>query len=267
MHVVLADIEEAPLQAAASDIRSGGVTVLPVRTDVSKEDDVQRLLRLTLDTFGAVHVLCNNAGVINPKPRGAMWESPLQDWQWVLGVNLWGVIHGIRTFVPAMVEQDVEAHIVNTASAAGLTSAPYASIYSMTKHAVVNLTEGLHRELALRSTKIGASVVCPAWTRTSIGTADRNRPSRLTVSPGSEVRPPEGQSMDLTSSLTALYGSYEEPLRTELQQVVEPVDVAERVLHAIQNNIFYVFTHPAWNVLIRNRMDDILQCRNPGIFL
>ena len=148
MKVVLADIEEEALSQAEEEMKAEGATVLAALTDVSKAGDVEALAQKTLDTFGAVHLLCNNAGVL--PGRDFLWERTLNDWEWVLGVNLWGVIHGTRVFVPVMLEQGTECHIVNTASAAGLLSIPYLGIYNVTKHAVVALTETLHRELRLR---------------------------------------------------------------------------------------------------------------------
>lgn len=139
MKVVLADIEEAALAHTQKKILAAGATVMAVKTDVSKLTDVETLARKTLDAFGAVHLVCNNAGVFPmPKP---LWETTLEDWQWCLGVNLWGVIHGIRTFVPLMLKQNTECHMINTASVAGLLSLPYISIYHATKHAVVSITE------------------------------------------------------------------------------------------------------------------------------
>jgi len=174
MKVVLADVEEDALVRTEKEMRAAGGTVLAVRTDVSKAHDVQALARKTLDAFGSVHLLCNNAGVA--VATKAIWETSLEDWQWCLGVNLWGVIHGIRTFVPIMLRQDVEAHVVNTASIAGLLSLPYIAIYNATKHAVVTITESLHHELSLLSSKVKASVLCPGFIRTSIMASYRNRP-------------------------------------------------------------------------------------------
>ena len=134
MSVVLADIEVEPLAKLETDLRATGATVLAVRTDVSNADDVENLAVQTLDTFGAVHILCNNAGVVCSRP---IWEHTLADWEWVLGVNLWGVVHGIRAFVPRMLTQETECHIVNTASILGLVRGPGEGIYKVSKHAVV----------------------------------------------------------------------------------------------------------------------------------
>ena len=144
MKLVLADVEEEALRRVEKEFRKAGVPVLAIRTDVSRSQDVERLAEKTLATFGAVHVVCNNAGVA---PGGVVWENTTADWEWVLGVNVWGVIHGVRMFVPIMLRQDTECHVVNTASVAGLLSVPGMGIYCVSKHAVVTLTECLHHDL------------------------------------------------------------------------------------------------------------------------
>src|SRR5262249_35334291 len=174
--IVLADIEPKPLEEAAAALRAGGATVLAVPTDVSKPEQVQALCNRTVAEFGRVDVVCNNAGVA---VSGPAWEHTLADWEWVLGVNLWGVIHGGRTFVPVMLRQGGEGHIVNTASVAGLASSPAMSIYNVTKHAVVTLSETLHKDLGLLGVPIKVSVLCPGFVRTRILDADRNRPANL----------------------------------------------------------------------------------------
>ncbi len=155
------------------DLESTGVEVLAIVTDVSQSEDIERLAHKTLDTFGAVHLLFNNAGVAG---ESWLWESTVADWEWVLGVNLWGVIHGLRVFVPLMLEQDVDCHIVNTASLVGLISHPGGGIYKATKHAVVTMSETLYHELNQIEAKVQISVLCPALVRTHIGEAARNRP-------------------------------------------------------------------------------------------
>ena len=163
MKVVLADIEE-------------GATVLGVRTDVAQAAEVAALAQRTLESFGAVHLLFNNAGVA---AGGPLWEMSLQDWEWVLGVNLWGVVHGIRTFVPLLLQQGSEAHIVNTASIAGLVSTPGLGVYNVTKHSVVTLSETLYQELQQTGAPVHVSVLCPGWVNTRIHQAERNRPPAL----------------------------------------------------------------------------------------
>jgi len=184
MKVVLADIEEKALTQTAREMKAGGASVLAVLTDVSKASDVEVLGQKTLDAFGAVHLLCNNAGV---GTGATIWESTLADWEWVIGVNLWGVIHGIRVFVPIMLEQDTECHIVNTASVLGLISSPYMGTYKVTKHGIVTLSETLYQELALRGAKIRVSVLCPMWVNTQLMEAERNRPAELRNDPAEET--------------------------------------------------------------------------------
>ena len=174
MKLVLADVEPGALDGAVKKLEAGGAAVLGVRTDVSQAADVERLAAKTLERFGGVHVVFNNAGVA---VTGEAWENSLADWEWVLGVNLWGVIHGIRTFVPILLRQNEPGHVVNTASMAGLTSNPGLAIYNVTKHAVVTLTETLHGDLALRGAPIKASVLCPGFINTRIMDAARNRQS------------------------------------------------------------------------------------------
>ncbi len=164
MKVVLADIEQEALAQAEAKMKAAGATVLAVRTDVSSASGVQALAGRTIDAFGAVHILCNNAGV--PPVVGPSWELTEADWQWVLGVNLWGVLHGIRVFVPIMLGQDSEGHVVNTASMAGLLSLPWAATYDVAKHGVVTLSESLHGELAAVGSKLKVSVLCPGWVKT-----------------------------------------------------------------------------------------------------
>jgi len=177
MKVVLADIEKDALIRTKEELKSSGANVISVLTDVSKSEAIEKLAQKTINTFGEVHILCNNAGVSVP---GLIWECNLSDWNWVMGVNLWGVIHGIRVFVPIMLQQDNECHIVNTASMAGLSSeGPGNGIYTVTKHGVVALTEILSRELTLMNSKIKASVLCPGFVSTNIAESERNRPAEL----------------------------------------------------------------------------------------
>ncbi len=176
MKVVLADVEESALKQAEEELKASGAQVLAVRTDVSQAAEVEVLAQKTFDTYGAVHLLFNNAGVA---AGTTVWESSLADWQWVLGVNLWGVIHGIHFFVPRMLAQDTEGHIVNTASSAGLVSSSGLGIYKVSKHGVVTLSETMALELAARGAKLKASVLCPEWVNTRITDAERNRPQAL----------------------------------------------------------------------------------------
>ena len=174
MRVVLADIEAGPLERAEAQLSASGIETLAVRTDVSRADEVDALARKTIDAFGAVHLVCNNAGVF---VGGNSWEVPIADWEWVLGVNFWGVVHGLRSFVPLLLAHGEDAHIVNTASMAGLVSLPFTAPYCVSKHAVVTLSESLHHEMTLRQAKLGVSVLCPEVVATQIGDSGRNRPA------------------------------------------------------------------------------------------
>jgi NAD(P)-dependent dehydrogenase (short-subunit alcohol dehydrogenase family) len=249
MKVVLADVEAAPLAEVEGELRSRGAAVLGVRTDVSRGGDVEALARRTLDAFGAVHVLCNNAGVA---AGGLVWERPVTDWEWVLGVNLWGVIHGIRVFVPIMLAQDADAHIVNTASMAGLVSGPLNAIYNVSKHGVVTLSESLHHELTMVGARIRVSVLCPGWISTRIADSERNRPAHLRAE--APARPPTPQEQLL-----------EQVARQLLASGLPPARVAELVFTAIRDERFYVLTHPEWKQMIRHRMEDILEERTPTL--
>jgi NAD(P)-dependent dehydrogenase (short-subunit alcohol dehydrogenase family) len=246
MKLVLADIEEDSLRRVEQEFRKAGVPVLAIRTDVSRSHDVERLAEKTLATFGAVHVVCNNAGVA---PGGAVWESTVADWEWVLGVNVWGVIHGVRVFVPIMLRQDTPCHVVNTASVAGMLSVPGMGIYCVSKHAVVTLSECLHHDLAARGSKIGVSLLCPAFVPTGILDSERNRPALLRNP--SRARTPEDQAR-------------EEQMRHAVQSGrVSAEMVAEMVLDGIRQERFYIFTHPRIKAAIQARMEDVLNERNP----
>jgi NAD(P)-dependent dehydrogenase (short-subunit alcohol dehydrogenase family) len=248
MQVVLADIEEGALTKAEKELEAAGADVLAVRTDVSKVRDVEALAQQTLDTFGAVHLLFNNAGV---GAGTTVWESTLADWEWVMGVNLWGVIYGIRTFVPIMLAQGTEAQIVNTASMAGHIAGPAHGIYKVSKFGVVTLSETLHHELALQGAKVRVSLLCPGWVNTNILNCGRNRPAELQNDPGS------------ASLLTSEQTTVTKTLRQLVTGGLSPEVVASRVFDAIRAEQFYIFTHPDMNDLIRQRMDKILNGRNP----
>ncbi len=246
MKLVLADIEEDALRKVEQEFRKAGVPVLAIRTDVSRSHDVERLAEKTLATFGAVHLVCNNAGV---GPGGVVWESTVADWEWVLGVNVWGVIHGVRVFVPIMLRQDTPCHIVNTASVAGLLSVPGMGIYCVSKHAVVTLSECLHHDLAERGSKIGVSLLCPAFVPTGILDSERNRPALLRNP--SRARTAEDQAR-------------EDQMRHAVQSGRVSADmVAEMVLDGIREERFYIFTHPRIKAAIQVRMEDVLNERNP----
>ena len=192
MKVVLADVEESALWQAEYELQVSGAQVLAVRTDVSQADEVEALAKITFETYGAVHLLFNNAGV---GAGTTVWESSLADWQWVLGVNLWGVIHGVHFFVPRMLAQDSEGHIVNTASSAGLVSSSGLGIYKVSKHGVVTLSETLALELAAHGSKLKASVLCPEFVNTRIFDAERNRPQALQNAPQEQPTSPEMEAV------------------------------------------------------------------------
>ena len=243
LKVVLADVEENALVELEADLKAKGASVLAVRTDVSNASEVENLAEQTLDTFGAAHILCNNAGVVCSRP---VWEHTLADWEWVLGVNLWGVIHGIRSFVPRMLAQGESCHIVNTASILGLVGGSGEGIYKVSKHGVVALSETLADELAQKGANIQVHVLCPGWVRTGILDSGRNRPDDLRNS-AEETQPRE----------TIIGGSRN--TRAEMEAGMSPVEVAEHVYNAIQNGTFYIHTHPEHKAWIRERMERILE--------
>ncbi len=248
MKVVLADVEERALKQAESELQASGTQVLAVRTDVSKADEVEALAKITFDTYGVVHLLFNNAGV---DAGTTVWESSLLDWQWVLGVNLWGVIHGIHFFVPRMIAQEGQGHIVNTASGFGLISSSGAGIYKVSKHGVVTLSETLALELAARGAKLKVSVLCPSWVNTRILDAERNRPQALANAP---------EEQHLSPEVVAVM----ETMRQFLQAGLQPSQVAEIVFDAIRQEKFYILTHPQrTKPFVQLRMEAILQERMP----
>jgi NAD(P)-dependent dehydrogenase (short-subunit alcohol dehydrogenase family) len=246
MKVVLADVEPGALAEVEANLQAGGGTALAVRADVSQPKDVEALAEKTLGAFGAIHLLCNNAGVAT---NGTVWESSLVDWEWVLGVNLWGVIHSVRTFVPIMLAQETECHVVNTASMSGLVSFPRGSVYAVSKHGVVTLSESLHHELAEHGGKVKVSVLCPGLVQTRIVDSARNRPERLAA------RTPMGP----------VEAAGWETLRHQMQTAMPPAQVADAVFQAIREKRFYILTHPEGKDWIRTRMEDILQERNPTL--
>jgi NAD(P)-dependent dehydrogenase (short-subunit alcohol dehydrogenase family) len=243
--VVMADIEASALATAAEGLRRKGATVLATRVDVSRPEDVERLARETYDAFGAAHVLCNNAGVA---VIGAVHEHTLADWEWVINVNLWGVIHGVRAFLPRMLGGGDEGHIVNTASMAGLTTAPFMSVYDVTKHGVVALSESMYREFQVTGAPIGVSVVCPGLIDTNIMRSSRNRPENLAeagkAGPAAEAF---GQAL-----ADRLAGGY------------PPSEVAEQVVAGIREGRFYIVpAQPELKSAIGIRAQDLIELRNP----
>ena len=245
MHVAIADIAQQSLDATVAELKALGVKALGARTDVSKAAEVDALAARVVAELGGVHVVCNNAGV---SPLGAVWENTLADWQWMLGVNLWGVIHGVRAFTPILVAQD-EGHIVNTASVAGLINPPNSGMYNATKHAVVALTETLFHDLAERKSKVGCSVLCPAYVPTGIADSERNRPAEL-ANPAVER--------------TAEQLAREEMLKKAVRSGrLSADDIGAAVLAAVKEDRFYILTHPRIKGAIQARMEDILEGRQP----
>lgn len=250
MKIVLADVEETALRQAEEEMRAAGANVLGVVTDVAKVEAVDALAQQTLAAFGGVHILCNNAGVGGG--FGPSWTQPLKNWEWGLGVNLWGVVHGIRTFVPIMLQQDTEGHIVNTASMAGLLSGPFMSVYDATKFAVVTISESLYLELAMQNAKVKVSVLCPGFVKTNIATSERNRPAEL------QTEMPQFSEAEQSFAAMMFAG---------IASGMPPAEVAETVFAAIQNEQFYIFPHPEFLPAVRARMEAILEQRNPTSIL
>ena len=246
MQLILADIEEPALARTVGELEAKGGKVIGVPTDVSNGLDVEALADRAMEAFGAVHLLCNNAGVAGSK---VAWEATEADWKWELGVNLWGVIHGVRVFTPLMLQQNCPAHIVNTASVAGLICPPGSATYNVTKHAVVALTETLHHDLVARSALLRVSVLCPAYVNTGIGESARNRPTEL------------HNVVEIKSEEQL---AREERLKQALQKGRKSAqDVANEVFTAVQEERFYILTHSRIKVAIETRMQDILLDRLP----
>jgi NAD(P)-dependent dehydrogenase (short-subunit alcohol dehydrogenase family) len=226
MRLVLADVDPAALDSAVAERRAGGTEVVGVPTDVSDAGAVDALAAAARERFGTAHVICNNAGVSgHARPT---WDQPEREWQWVLGVNLLGVVNGIRSFVPILLAQD-EGHVVNTASLAGFLAAPYVSPYAATKHAVVALSTSLFHELAMARSQVGVSVLCPSFLRTEIMDTDRAWPEHLGASPGHGDDPGSER----------LHGVFEHAV----DEGLDPADLADRVVDGIRTRRFLVTTH------------------------
>lgn len=252
MRLVLADVEEAALRKAYDALTARGAQVLPVVTDVSRPAQVEALARRALERFGAVHVLYNNAGV---EVTGALFENSLADLHWVVDVNLWGVIHGIRSFLPIMLEQKSEGHIVSTASLAGLTSPPFLDIYVVTKWGVVAAMECLYKELLMLGSPLRASVVCPGLIKTRIMEAARNRPS------DSRQDPPKG-----APSAGAVM--MESALRQGIETGFAASVVAQAVFEGIRDERFYLIpSQPAVKANLTQRIEELREERNPAVVL
>jgi NAD(P)-dependent dehydrogenase (short-subunit alcohol dehydrogenase family) len=240
MKVVLADIEAEPLAEAVAKLRAAGHDATGVPTDVADAAAVQRLAQTAFGTYGAVHVLCNNAGVVK---RARTWELTEDDWNWVLGVDLWSVIHGLRAFVPRMLDQAEGGHIVNTASMAALLPTPNLAAYAAAKSAVLGLSLSLQTEFDQMGASLGVSVLCPGFIATGITDSGRNRPAELAdaASPPQVPRTTAG----VVSTMTA-------------------AEVAEQVLEAITANQFWILTHQAYRPVISEHAAGIGTAARPA---
>ena len=249
LNVVLVDIQADALAAAEAEIKALGARTMARRVDVSKPPVMELLAQHVKEEFGAPHFVFNNAGV---GAGGLIWENTVKDWEWVLGVNLWGVINGVRGFTPMMLDEArrnpaYQGHIVNTASMAGLLTPPNMGIYNVSKHAVVALTETLYQDLKLVTDQISASVLCPYFVTTGIHQSERNRPADM---PAAELTPSQRIQQAMTDKAT---GSGK----------VSAADVANKVFDAIEHDQFYVFSHPKALGNVKSRMDAIVEIRNP----
>ena len=249
MRLVLLDVQPDALEAVRNELQAAGAEVMAQRVDVSSADQMQALADAVLQRFGAPHFVFNNAGVGS---GGLVWENSVKDWEWVLGVNLWGVIHGVRLFTPMMLaaakaDPAWRGHIVNTASMAGLLTPPNMGIYNVSKHAVVALTETLYQDLRLVTDQIGASVLCPYFVATGIHQSERNRPQAL-----ADEKPTASQLIG-----QAMIGKAVTSGKVTAEQV------AHKVFAALEADQFYVFSHPHALGNVQTRMEDVLQLRNP----
>jgi NAD(P)-dependent dehydrogenase (short-subunit alcohol dehydrogenase family) len=249
MKLVLADVQQEALDKTRIELEAQGAQVLAVLCDVRKAEQVQALADATMARFGAVHLVFNNAGVGS---GGLIWENTQADWEWVLGVNLWGVIHGVRIFTPLMLETakrepGYQGHIVNTASMAGLLNAPTMGVYNVSKHAVVSLSETLYHDLKLIDAPIGASVLCPYFVPTGISQSHRNRPDDV-------------QAGKPTVSQLAAQAMSDKAVSSGK---VTAQEVAEWTFDAIRKQNFYIYSHPGALGNVQTRMEDIVTQRNP----
>lgn len=245
MRVVLADVEVEPLRRAEEALLERGGDVLAVETDVRKLDSIENLHAKAMDAYGKVHVLCNNAGVAS---GGAIWDQSPAEWDWALGVNLWGFAHAVRTFVPGMIAHGEEGHVVNTCSIGALIPMPFGGAYNVAKAGVLALSETLFLELKITDARIGVSVLCPGLMNTNILDSSRNWPEDLGPRPSDKRDPDEVAAA-----------------RTMMASAMSPDAVAEGVFNAIRADQLYVLTHPEYDGMIRERMDAILERRNPAL--
>jgi NAD(P)-dependent dehydrogenase (short-subunit alcohol dehydrogenase family) len=251
MKVVLADVEEGPLALAEASIVSKGGIAISVHTDVLHEAEIRRLSELVFHKWGAVHVLCNNAGVSSGGSADGVWNVPREDWDWVMGVNFSGVMHGIRHFVPHMLASGEPGHVVNTASVGGLVTAT-GGPYTVAKHGVVALSEILYKDLKARNAKVSASVLCPGWVNTHILQSERNRPEDLM--PNALAKP----------VLTPKAAAMREAVGALIRNGLSPDEIAGHVVDAIANDTFYIVpVQPNIAQAVELRLEDIRLRRNP----
>jgi len=248
--LVLGDIESDALTAAVAGLESTGAEIVGVRGDVSIAADVERLARTAMERFGALHVAVNNAGVAG---GGPMWEIEPATWEWVLGVDLWGVIHGVRAFVPRIIESGAGGVVINTASMAGLTSTPFMGPYNVAKHGVVTLSETLHHELSLLHPDIGVTVLCPGWVRTRIHQSERNSPAAVAE------RQDDVDAVLAGTPLDGMAGMVDELVANGL----DPAEVARMTLDAALAGQVYVLTHGDWTNMVTRRTELMVSGRNP----
>ncbi len=251
MNLVLADVQQDALDKATAELRATGANVLPFQIDVSNAAQFEALGQATLERFGAPHFVFNNAGVGS---GGLIWENSLKDWEWVLGVNVMGVVHGLRTFTPMMLEAakkdpGYQGHIVNTASMAGLLNPPNMGVYNVSKHAVVSMTETLYQDLSLVTDQISASVLCPFFVSTGINDSARNRPGNMMDGNASLTK-----SQKIGAAMTS---------KAVTSGKVSAADVASMVFDAIKANRFYIYSHPKAIKSVQTRMEDVMLARNP----
>lgn len=251
MRLVLADVDADALARVTGELQEQGAEVLSVRCDVRSSVEVQALADAALKQYGAVHLLFNNAGV---GAGGLVWENSQADWEWVLGVNLWGVIHGVRIFTPLMLASardnpDYEGHIVNTASVAGMLNAPTMGVYNVSKHAVLSLTESLYHDLQLVEAPIGVSVLCPYFVPTAINQSERNRPHGMENK--ADSTPSQRASQEMTDK--AVHAGK-----------VSAAQVASLTFDAIRQGRFYIHSHPGVLGHVQARMEEIIHQQNPA---
>ncbi len=245
MKIVIGDIEKSSLEETVTAFKQKGYDVMGKLCNVAEAEDVEDLAKSTVEKFGAVDVLCNNAGV---SATGRAWEHTKDEWEWALGVNVWGVIHGIRVFTPLMLNQNTEGHIINTASVAGLLSLPQMSLYCLTKHSVVTLTESLYHDLKEINAKISCSVLCPAYVPTKISESERNRPAQQGT-----LRVKTQENLEMEQKLKYAVESGK----------ITAKAVADLVFEGISDDQFYILTHPRIKSTVEMRVKDILQNQQP----